>query len=481
MKLQRAVVLLLSLSLAACSGGPIQRQDPGVDPMLKAYKAVMENYVDAPDPATLLQSAYMGARRVLTDQGIAVADLQPPAWTQGEQENWQRFLQAYAQITDRYAKQVGSNRLEYAAISAMAESLKDCQTHFFDPPAVAERQAEVNDQQPQFGGIGVILKNIPGHPTLLRVLDGPARAAGLRPGDEIVSIDGKPVAGQTFEQVRNSIRGPQGTQVQVTVRRPGQNGPMSFDVSRAQIQAPVFDAGILGSGEPVGYLHIYSFPAGIPEQLDNALSVFDERGVQSIVLDVRANTGGEQQNILAALGRFINGGTVEIQTDRSGKQTPLQVDPSLYWKHPKTLVVLADEDTQSGGEIFAKAMQEEGGYRLIGAPTAGCTGTGRAYDLGDGSRIEVTTAKVVSGNGADINRVGVQPDQQVAYPMEDLAAGRDPQLGAALGALGIVPGRSSGASPAPSGQGSPDANQGSPLVKPLGGPTPAGSGVPIIK
>src|SRR5262249_55765581 len=147
---------------------------------------------------------------------------------------------------------------------------------------------------------------------------------------------------------------------------------------------------------------------------------FDQNGVSSVIFDVRANTGGDQQTILAGMSRFIKAGTVEVQTDRSGQRQTVNVEPGVYLKNPKPLVVLADEDTQSGGEIFAKAMQEEGGYSVIGATTSGCAASARMFQLSDGSGLEVSTAKIVSGQGQDINRVGVKPDQEVKYPVDDL-------------------------------------------------------------
>ncbi|MFI5268305.1 MAG: S41 family peptidase, partial [Chloroflexota bacterium] len=340
----------------------------------------------------------------------------------------------------------------------------DCQTRFFDPAALKARQAEVSGQQ-QFGGIGVLMKNIPGHPTVLRVLDGPARSSGLKPGDEIVAIDGKPTRGQTFEQVRNTIRGPQGSSVKITVKRPGDSAPHDFDVARGQIQAPIIDAAILGNS--IGYIHLYSFPQAIPQEIDKALEVFDQRNVDSVIFDVRANTGGDQQAILQVMSRFIKGGTAEVQIERNGQRQPFTLDPSVYWKNPRPVVLLADEDTQSGGEMFTKAMQEEGGYKVIGATTSGCAASAHLYQLSDGSGLEVSIGKLVSGKGADINRVGVKPDEAVQYPVDDLAAGRDPQLGAALSVLragGVGQSPTSQPAPAPAPITAPNPT----ILKPIG-------------
>jgi len=478
-KLHRAVVPFLILSLAACAGPklPWQREDPGLDPIHAAYETLMGNYVDEPSPVLLLSAAYQGSRQVLAEAGIRDNELQPPTWSDGQAANWDRFLKGYVQITNKYGKQVGSDKLEYAAINGMANSLKDCQTRFFDPNAMKERQAEIGGQQ-QFGGIGVLMKNIPGHPTVLRVLDGPARASGLKPGDEIVAIDGQPTSGKTFEQVRNSIRGPRGSSVRITIKRPGDSAAQDFDVARGQIQAPVVDAAILG--DSIGYIHLYSFPPAIPQEIDKALEAFDQRNVDSVIFDVRANTGGDQQAILQVMSRFIKGGAAEVQIERNGQRQPFSLDSSLYWKNPRPLVLLADEDTQSGGEMFAKAMQEEGGYKVIGGATSGCAASAHLYQLSDGSGLEVSIGKLVSGRGAEINRVGVKPDEEVKYPVDDLAAGRDPQLGAAISALRGGAGAGQPASqPAPAV--APSNAGDTPVLKPIGPGVNGNAPIRILK
>jgi carboxyl-terminal processing protease len=478
MKLSRAAAFL-TLLLASCAGPrlPWQQQPPGGTATIqRAYNILVANYVDPPNPSALLDAAYQGATQELSKAGIQDASLQPPAPAPGQAASWDRFATAYSQLDAKYGKQLGAGTLAYAAISQMASSLKDCQTRFYDPTALKQRQAEVSGQQ--FGGIGVLMKNIPGHPTVLRVLNGPAQAAGLKPGDEILAVDGKAVQGESFEEVRNSIRGPLGSSVRLTIKRPGGAEAMDFTISRAQIQAPIIDAAILGNS--IGYVHLYSFPQGITQEIDAALDTFDQKGVDSVILDVRANTGGDQPTIIAALSRFIKSGAVEIQVDRSGNRQTFSVEPSQFWKNPKPLIVLADEDTQAGGEIFAKAMQEEGGYRVIGMPTAGCAASAKSFDLGDGSALEVSVAKVISARGAEINRAGVKPDSQVLYPVEDLAAGKDPELAAALQALssGVIGQPSSGRGPAASAPPAAPASGGpGDILKPIapGGP-PAGAG-----
>ncbi|MBV8086859.1 MAG: PDZ domain-containing protein, partial [Chloroflexi bacterium] len=327
-------------------------------------------------------------------------------------------------------------------------------------------------------GIGVLMKNIPGHPTVLRILDGPAKSSGLQPGDEIVAVDGKSTQGQAFEDVRNSIRGPAGQTVTLTVKRPGSNGAQDFTIQRAQIQAPIVEAAILGG--TIGYMHIYSFPQGVQTQIANALQTFEQRGATSVIVDVRTNTGGDHQTILSTLSLFIKSGQVESELLRNGQAQAFNVDGTSFWKNPKPLVVLADDDTQSGGELFAKAMQEEGGYQVVGTKTSGCTASAKLFDLGNGAGIEISTGKIVSGKGVDINRAGVTPDVVQSYPVEDLAAGRDPQLTAAVQVLQGQAAGGASARPSAAASAQPTASSPAGASQPAGGGNTTGGGAPTV-
>ncbi|MHB8619245.1 MAG: S41 family peptidase [Chloroflexota bacterium] len=464
-----AVLLLSACARPSLPGG---HDGPTVAPVHAAYTDLMSKYVDRPSPSVLLGGAYKGLEEVLARAGIKDSHLQAPVLNGGQSGDWNSFRQVYNRAIATYGQRIGADKLEYGAIRQMANSLKDCQTRFLSPAEVQQQRQELSGQQ-AFGGIGVIMKNSSGHPTLLRVMNGPARKAGLRPGDEVIGVNGHPTSGDSFAAVRDSIRGPRGTEVTLLVRRPGVAQPISFRMTRGQVQAPVLDAAILANR--VGYLHFYSFPTNVLTQLDAALRVFDQRNVAGIILDVRANSGGDQQTIVEAVSRFAKSGVVEVEVQRNGQRTPLEVDPSVYWQSPKPLALLADGDTQSGGEIFAKALQERG-VPVFGLPTAGCAASGHTFPLGDGSALEISTAKILSGQGAEINHVGIVPNHRVAYPTSELAAGQDPQLAAAL-AYFLQP----GAGGQPAVRPAPAAAL-PPLVKPFLRPGALSNGpVPIVK
>ncbi|MBV8086800.1 MAG: PDZ domain-containing protein, partial [Chloroflexi bacterium] len=257
--------------------------------MQKAYQDLLDNYVDQPDPGLLLTGALQNVQQTLSSHGVSGGAVQIPAWAKDSNADWSQFSNIFSPLDSRYGAQVGAGTLQNAAMSGMANSLNDCLTHYYDPASLTQRQAELNGQQ-NFAGIGVLMKNIPGHPTVLRILDGPAKSSGLQPGDEIAAVDGKSTQGQAFEDVRNSIRGPAGQTVTLTVKRPGSNGTQDFTIQRAQIQAPIVEAAILGG--TIGYMHIYSFPQGVQTQIANALQIFEQRGATRVMIVVRTKTGG---------------------------------------------------------------------------------------------------------------------------------------------------------------------------------------------
>src|SRR5579884_3510402 len=119
-----ALVLLIPL-LSACAGPrlPFQHQEATLDPIQQAYDDLLQNYVDPPDSAALLSSAYGGVKQTLTDAGVQDSGVGDPSLAPNQSSNWDHFATAYNQVADKFGKTVGANKLEYAAITAMAGSL----------------------------------------------------------------------------------------------------------------------------------------------------------------------------------------------------------------------------------------------------------------------------------------------------------------------------------------------------------------------
>ncbi|HEX5417408.1 MAG TPA: S41 family peptidase, partial [Chloroflexota bacterium] len=288
----------------------------------------------------------------------------------------------------------------------------------------------------QFGGIGAELhKARPGDPLVIwRVFDGsPAQKAGLRSGDVIRGVDGKDISGRTATEAVNLIRGTVGTPVRLEIVSPGQSSSHTVVVLRGQIQPPIVEYHMLPNH--VGYVQIYGFNQDTAGALQGALNSLDGQGATAWVIDLRDNGGGLLDSVTQVLSMFLPKDTpLYYLTDNTGKRTAYTADGSIRARIPP-IVVLTNDGTASGAELFAAGLSEHGLAQTVGEKSAGCVGTGQLFPLSDGSGLQVTVANMVTGTGESLNRVGLTPKYPVSMGLQDLLAGKDPQLEKAVQVL----------------------------------------------
>jgi carboxyl-terminal processing protease len=178
----------------------------------------------------------------------------------------------------------------------------------------------------------------------------------------------------------------------------------------------------------IGYIQIYGFPENTASQVKSGLDSLDRQGAVGWIIDIRDNGGGSLDAVTQVTSMFVPKGTLLYYLyDANSQRTDYVADGSLRAKIPPT-IILTNDGTGSGAEIFAAVLREQGVARLVGEKTAGCVGTGQLYSLPGGSGIQVTVAQLLTGKGKILNRIGAQPDVGASVTLDDLTAGRDPQL-----------------------------------------------------
>jgi carboxyl-terminal processing protease len=321
----------------------------------------------------------------------------------------------------------------------MALSIDDCHTAYFPPEQFRLQQQWIQGQM-QFGGIGASLrKPKPNDPLVIwRVFSGsPAEKAGLKSGDVIAEVDGRDVSPMTVQTVVDLIRGPLGKTVQLTVLSGASATRHSISVVRAQIQPPSVEYRMLDG--KIGYVQIYGFPSNLAAQVKGALDALERQGAVSRVIDVRDNGGGALDAVTQVASMFVPKGTLLYYLyDADGKRTDYVADGSVRSRQIPT-VILTNDGTGSGGEIFAAVLREQGIARLVGGTTAGCVGTGQVFPIAGGGGLQITVAQLLTGRGKMLNRIGVIPDVAVDLPYQDLINSRDPQLQSAIDLLRAGP------------------------------------------
>jgi carboxyl-terminal processing protease len=240
--------------------------------------------------------------------------------------------------------------------------------------------------------------------TVVATLHGtPAEQAGIASGDRIVEIDGKSARGLTAEEALKTLRGPAGSKVSVVVDRPGVTAPLTFALTRRDIQVnPVRHA--LLFPDSVGYVDLTVFSSDAASDLAHAIDSLRATGARALVLDLRGNPGGLLDQGIGVADLFLDAGQPIVSTKgRSADENRAFADraPQRWGNMP--LVVLADSGTASASEIVAGALQDHDRALVVGTATYGKGSAQRVFRIRDGA-VKLTTALWYTPSGRSINR-----------------------------------------------------------------------------
>lgn len=390
-----------------------------------AYRFILESHVDRVDYAGLIEAASAALGEGIRESGAlpidsAAVDFLPLASGNPERD-WSAFSTAFDSVVQRYPEWSLQTRLDYLAIRKMLESLGDNHSSFLTADE-SRRRAETN-----FSGIGVLIRRPQpqGPPVVGEVFQSsPAALAGIRVGDRIRAVGEQLVDQLPLEEVANLIRGPQGSEVVLQLDRTAAGGPITVRVFRRSLNIPQADGQLLDSR--MGYIKIRSFGETVAEAVGRLLLEQRQAGAQGWIIDLRGNPGGNLQAVARVAGYFMESRPIGVSVDRSGQRQAIFAEQRPFTvKAP--FVLLIDGESNSGAEILAAAFKEYQLAPLVGQTSAGNVGIGDMRQLSDGSMVQVTVRRLLSASGAQIDRLGVQPDESAALTAEDLEAGRDPQ------------------------------------------------------
>lgn len=297
------------------------------------------------------------------------------------------------------------------------------------PPDVAQRARE--DLLGSFEGIGAFVQETEeGVTEIARPIDGgPAEAAGLKAGDLIIGVDGESVLGQTLDEVVSRIRGPQGTDVTITIARPGLDEPFDVTITRQRIEIPIVESEMLDNN--IAYVRLTSFSSNAEEQLTAAVQELLAQNPAGLILDLRDNPGGYLDQSVAVADLFLPEGVVLYERsstydiDEAYRSDTGDIAESI------PMVVLVNVGSASASEIVAGAIQDNGRAILIGEVTFGKGSVQQTHTLSDGSELRVTIARWYTPNDKSISGEGITPDIEVPTP-EDLGGENDTQLQRAI-------------------------------------------------
>lgn len=334
--------------------------------------------------------------------------------TEGEQpESLSKVIQAFQLIQENYVEGAESDQLYEGAIQGMVEALDD--------PYSAYMDLEMNDRfmeqiESSFEGIGAEVSMVDGKVTIVSpIKDSPAEEAGLRTNDQIILIDDESIDGLDLNEAVEIIRGEKGSEVILSIQRPGVSEPFEVSLTRDEIPIETVYADIKEiDGKKTGVLTLTSFAENTAEDFANELAAFEEDGIEGLVIDVRGNPGGLLDSVGDILGHFIPEGTPYIQTEnQKGEKEPYYSKISGEKDYPISVII--DEGSASASEILAIALKEMD-YNIVGTDSFGKGTVQQAIPLGDGSTIKLTISKWLSPNGVWVHEEGIKPTIEQEQP-----------------------------------------------------------------
>ena len=310
------------------------------------------------------------------------------------------------------------------AIQGLASSYNDPYTIYFPPE---EAKAFADNISGSFAGVGMEIDIRDGVLTVVAPLKGtPAETAGIKAGDQIITIDGKSTDGISTDKAVAKIRGPVGTTVKFTLIRDGK--ALDIKVVRAIIQVPETEDGL---DETSGVYHIalYEFTSNSADLFNQAFLRFKNSGSKKLVVDLRGNPGGYLDSSVDIASHFLPKGATVVTEDFGGKgENEIHIsigynDVPLETK----IVVLIDGGSASASEILAGALQDTKKATIIGTKSFGKGSVQTLIDLGDGS-LKITVARWITPDGHWIMDNGITPDIIVPFTSAAADAKKDPQM-----------------------------------------------------
>jgi carboxyl-terminal processing protease len=320
-----------------------------------------------------------------------------------------------------------SDERAYGAIRGMLGTLGDDYTSFSEPSIADIRRTDASGS---FEGIGAMVSMT--EEGILQIAqpfkDSPAEKAGLLSGDLVLAVDGVSIEGYGIYEAITLIRGPEGTEVVLTIKRADEE-PFEARIVRARLEIPTVESEMLDGN--IGYVSLFEFSTPATSRLQVAIEELFDQGATALIFDLRGNPGGFLDQAVKVSDLFLDEGLVLIERRSDGQEIEFTSNgDGLAQDIP--LVVLVNGGSASASEIVAGAIQDRGRAVLIGETTFGKGSVQLLHMLSDGSELRVTVARWFTPNDHAIHGEGLAPDIEMLLTPEDAESDRDPQLERAI-------------------------------------------------
>ena len=375
----------------------------------QAYTRVEDVYYRPVDLQQLLNGSRAGITAYLKAHKAAI--VAPALQSTGSESGDIALVRGEVQILASRDKTLSEADLSRAAIAGMLRALDDPYTVYLSAREIGALNEEL--QGGDFGGIGVyIQQDRKTRETIISPIpDNPAIAAGVRPGDIVLAVDGVSAKNQPLDMIEHRIRGRAGTRVVLLLQNPKDRARRTLAITRARVHVP---SAISKMDNGIEYVRLADFGTTSYQEVRTALLDGKAHDAKGYVLDLRANGGGLLDSAVQISSLFIPRGTVVATIDKDGQRDARAALGVSLGAAP--LIVLVDKYTASAAEITAGAIQDYRVGTLVGTKTFGKGVVQSIYNLPDHSALKITTARYLTPLGRDINKKGISPDVTIADP-----------------------------------------------------------------
>ncbi len=325
------------------------------------------------------------------------------------------FSDVLDKINKEYVDEINQNEVMDAAINGVLQSL-DPYSAYMSPETFESMRTETSGE---FGGLGIEVSMEAGVVKVISPLDeSPAYEAGVKAGDYIVKINNHQVQGKTLSEAVDLMRGPVGSDIEITVRRRGERKALVFNITRKIIKIQSVKSEKIDNN--IGYIRLTAFNENSSAQVKKKIREFDkDKKINGYILDLRNNPGGLLSQAIKISDFFLSDGEIVSTKSRKENENRKWFANTGDILNGKTLVVLINNGSASASEILAGALKDHKRAILIGETTYGKGSVQSIIPLKNNGAIRLTISKYYLPSGVSISEVGVDPDIEISEDSDE--------------------------------------------------------------
>ena len=338
--------------------------------------------------------------------------------SRGNENNIYKKIDLFSEVLDKvkkeYVEDIDQSEVMDAAINGVLQSL-DPYSAYMSPSMYKEMATETSGK---FGGLGIEVSMEAGVVKVISPIDdSPASKAGIKAGDYIVKINNIQVQGKSLTEAVELMRGPIGSEINITIRRVGVKKALNFKIKRAVIEVASVKSEI--KNKNIGYIRLTSFNENSSDQVKDKINIFKKKNIKYYILDLRNNPGGLLSQAIKISDFFLDKGEIVSTKSKKDSENRRWFAKKGDILDGKTFVVLINYGSASASEIVAGSIKDHKRAILIGERTYGKGSVQSIIPLKNDGAIRLTVSKYYLPSGNSISEVGVIPDFEISEENEN--------------------------------------------------------------